>query len=302
MRFNLPLTVIATASMDSAAQDLVLEHRRRNIGSNGVRRIEERDELPHLVKAIVEKEGEGGVRLKDEVGVAVVNDNNEEQIVADLIDQNNKKLESSQSSHSTIVKWDEKGKETTTGTKETKRKKESSKETRTKKKRDNTMDIDHAGEHENKIDEQLSSLELCPPRYSISVVYKAGDTIESQSNVWECQAAPYEKYCSIELDEGWPDDEIELWHDSWIHVGTCEKLVATNHPTKVRQVLERIILCLCYSKCSICETSLGSNTKSNEGSHTISYIIRCKCKNVKHHTTMSTSLQRVSHLCVWGYD
>ena len=87
----------------------------------------------------------------------------------------------------------------------------------------------------------------CPPHYSTSATYKAGDTIESKSNVWECQADPYEEYCSIvELDEGWNDEIKQLWRDSWVHVGACEKLVVTNQPTKVRQVLNRTMMLLLF--------------------------------------------------------
>jgi hypothetical protein len=88
---------------------------------------------------------------------------------------------------------------------------------------------------------------LCPPHYSSSATYKAGDTIESKSNVWECQADPYEEYCSIvELNEGWNDEIKQLWRDSWVHVGACEKLVVTNQPTKVRQVHNSTILLVKY--------------------------------------------------------
>ncbi len=78
----------------------------------------------------------------------------------------------------------------------------------------------------------------CPPHYSTSATYKAGDTIESKLNVWECQADPYEEYCNIvELNESWNDEIKQLWRDSWVHVGACEKLIVTNQPTEVRQVL-----------------------------------------------------------------
>jgi hypothetical protein len=247
MRFILALTVIATASMDSAAQDLVFEHRRRDVGSNGVRRTKERDELPHLGKAILEEEDGGGEKLEEEVGVVIMNgDDEKHNIVFDLIDQNDNVGESNQSSHPTIVKWAEKAKETTTGTKETKSKKGTSKKTRTKKISEDTLDSDHAGVHGSVIDEHFSSLDFCPPGYSVSVTYKAGDTIESHSDVWECQAAPYEKYCSIELDEDWNDNEKELWRGSWVLIGTCEKLVATENPTKVRQVSIAYLLLFSY--------------------------------------------------------
>lgn len=230
MRLIRALTVIAAVSMDSAAQDLVFEHRRRGVGSNGVRRTKDGDELPHLVKAILEDEEEGdGVGLKDEVVVVVMNGDDEEQIVADLIDLNDNGKESSHSRHPTIVKRAKEAKETT----ETKRKKETSKKTRSKKSsEDASVDSDNSGVHEFVID---STLDVCPPSYSVSVTYKAGDIIESHLNIWECQAAPYEKYCSLELDKNWDEEKKELWHGSWVLIGTCEKQVAKENSTKVRQ-------------------------------------------------------------------
>ncbi|KAL9189163.1 hypothetical protein ACHAXT_011653 [Thalassiosira profunda] len=62
----------------------------------------------------------------------------------------------------------------------------------------------------------------CPPYYSTSSSYVAGDTIEVESNVFECRPPPYEAYCSIaQLDEGWDGIEKSLWDNAWTHVNAC---------------------------------------------------------------------------------
>jgi len=68
---------------------------------------------------------------------------------------------------------------------------------------------------------------VCPPHYRASSTYAAGDIIEEYSRIYQCQSPPYEAYCNIsELDEGWADDQKELWADAWIKVGDCEEAKA----------------------------------------------------------------------------
>lgn len=303
MRCILPLTVIATAAMATAAQDSVFPHRSRAKGVDtlryvdlkGGRKTADKDEIADLVKAVFGEEGESGLGLEEKVVVVVVNDDEEEKIIANLIKEKDKR-ESSQSSPLSVVELREKKKSTKeTHKKESSKKesskKESSKKTSQKEESKNTKDTDNTGVDGNESDAESTSLDLsttelvgveptpklatdtlpthrptqfqgiepttesrtsqtvpsCPPHYSTSATYKAGDTIESKSNVWECQADPYEEYCSIvELDEGWNDEIKQLWRDSWVHVGACEKLVVTNQPTKVRQVLNRTMMLLLF--------------------------------------------------------
>jgi hypothetical protein len=239
MRCILPLSVIATTALASAAQDSVFPYRSRAEGVDtlryvdlkGGRKTADKNEMADLIKAVFGEEDESGLGLEEKVVVVVVNDDEEEKIVADLIKQKDMR-EASQLSPLTVVESVKKTKEKKKSTKET-HKQESSKKESSK--------------------EESQTVPSCPPHYSTSGTYKAGDTIESKSNVWECQADPYEEYCSIvELNEGWNDEIKQLWLDSWVHVGACEKLVVTNQPTKVRQGLNRtIFLVLLHSDSSL---------------------------------------------------
>ncbi|KAL3785760.1 hypothetical protein ACHAW5_003602 [Stephanodiscus triporus] len=288
MRCILPLTVITMVAWASAAEDSVLAHsslaegidKLRYVGFKGVRRTSKKDEIADVVETVLEEEG-----VEDEVIIIVpMNDDGEEQIVAEIGEQKDE-MESSQSSPSTYVKWAEKPKETMVSTNDSNTKESSTKElstkasskkdsskkeprkkTSTKEKRKNPKDRDKA-DVEATLPTQFPSVEpklestsatlptrhstlfpsidpkteslpqqtvpFCPPHYNTSATYKAGDAIESESIIWECQAAPYEEYCSIvEMNESWNNDTKALWRDAWVHVGACNKLVVSNQPTE----------------------------------------------------------------------
>lgn len=67
-----------------------------------------------------------------------------------------------------------------------------------------------------------STLPLCPDHYNSFTIYRAGDTIEDNLVIYQCQGPPYEEYCSInEIGDGWNDTEASLWWDAWARVGAC---------------------------------------------------------------------------------
>eukprot|EP00571_Detonula_confervacea_P007829 CAMPEP_0172328700 /NCGR_PEP_ID=MMETSP1058-20130122/60488_1 /TAXON_ID=83371 /ORGANISM="Detonula confervacea, Strain CCMP 353" /LENGTH=626 /DNA_ID=CAMNT_0013045827 /DNA_START=66 /DNA_END=1947 /DNA_ORIENTATION=+ len=75
----------------------------------------------------------------------------------------------------------------------------------------------------------------CPPHYTTSTTYTAGDTIEDGLHIYQCQSPPYEEYCNIaELVETWNDNEKALWGDAWLHVSACEKLMVEDDMMDVR--------------------------------------------------------------------
>jgi hypothetical protein len=54
----------------------------------------------------------------------------------------------------------------------------------------------------------LITVPPCPPHYNMSAIYKAGDRIETEVNIWKCRHTPYKKYCSIaEMKESWSDEK-----------------------------------------------------------------------------------------------
>lgn len=264
MRF-VPLTVILTvAIVSAAAQDSSFA------GSTIVRRTSTTD-LAEMLKSAIEEEGdgenivfeydEGSKGVEDEVVVVKVNDNNEEEIIADFI-IGQKKLRGS--NEKTVVKWDKKARKSNqratdprtranedkrknTRAKEEKHKKTRAKEDKIKENRSGTVNIPtpkptkfpthhltgvpaayaskKPTESTNVEIEIMSSiLPPCPPHYNTSVTYKAGDTMENKGYIWKCRHTPFEKYCSIaEINDSWSDEKKELWHDAWAHVSKCEK-------------------------------------------------------------------------------
>lgn len=72
----------------------------------------------------------------------------------------------------------------------------------------------------------------CPPSYDTTKTdYVAGDFIEVESFVFECQPYPYEEYCNVaELDEDVDDGVEELWNNAWRAVREC---YTTETPTEM---------------------------------------------------------------------
>ena len=63
----------------------------------------------------------------------------------------------------------------------------------------------------------------CPQEYDDTRTdYQAYDKVSLDGMIFECQPGDYEEYCNIhEEDWDWSYDELELWYDAWIYVGSC---------------------------------------------------------------------------------
>ena len=52
--------------------------------------------------------------------------------------------------------------------------------------------------------------------------YQAYDKVSLDGMIFECQPGDYEEYCNIhEEDWDWSYDELVLWYDAWMYVGSC---------------------------------------------------------------------------------
>lgn len=80
---------------------------------------------------------------------------------------------------------------------------------------------DGAVVHTPPLDAGAAVVPTCPSHYINTATYAAGDIIENDMHIYECQSGDYEEYCSIASPErDWSDAVKNLWRDAWVLVGT----------------------------------------------------------------------------------